>query len=56
MGMTNTVSKRTEEMVYIWVEDGEMSLNVELIARFLVMDPPGFRVVDPPCMGYRSLV
>jgi hypothetical protein len=31
MGMTNTVSKRTEEMVYIWVEDGEMSLNVELI-------------------------
>lgn len=31
MGMTNTVSKRREEMVYIWVEDGEMSLNVDLI-------------------------
>jgi hypothetical protein len=31
MGMTNTVSKRTEELVYIWVEDGEMSLNVDLV-------------------------
>jgi hypothetical protein len=31
MGMTNTVSKRTEEMVYIWVEDRQMSLNVDLI-------------------------
>jgi hypothetical protein len=31
MGMTNTVSKRPDELVYIWVEDGEMSLNVDLV-------------------------
>jgi hypothetical protein len=31
MGVTNTKSKRTEELVYIWVEDGEMSLNVDLV-------------------------
>jgi hypothetical protein len=24
-----------------------------LVARFRVMDPPGFGVMDPPCMGYR---
>ena len=31
MFMTNTRSKRTDEMVYIWIEDGEMSLNVDLV-------------------------
>jgi hypothetical protein len=31
MGMTNTKSKRTDELVYIWVEDGEVSLNVDLV-------------------------
>jgi hypothetical protein len=31
MGITNTKSKRTEELVYIWVEDGEVSLNVDLV-------------------------
>jgi hypothetical protein len=24
-----------------------------LIGRFRVMDPPGFGLMDPPCMGYR---
>jgi len=28
---TNTKTKRTDEMVYIWVEDGTMSLNVDLV-------------------------
>jgi hypothetical protein len=31
MGVTNTKSKRRDELVYIWVEDGEMSLNVDLV-------------------------
>jgi hypothetical protein len=31
MGITNTKSKQTEELVYIWVEDGDVSLNVDLI-------------------------
>jgi hypothetical protein len=31
MGVTNTKSRRTEEMVYVWVEDGEKSLNVDLV-------------------------
>jgi hypothetical protein len=31
MGMTNTKSKHTDELVYIWVEDGEVSLNVDLV-------------------------
>ena len=31
MGVTNTKSKRTEDLVYIWVEDGETSLNVDLV-------------------------
>jgi hypothetical protein len=31
MGVTNTKSKRTEEMVYVWVEDERMSLNVDLV-------------------------
>jgi hypothetical protein len=31
MGITNTKSKRRDELVYIWVEDGEMSLNVDLV-------------------------
>jgi hypothetical protein len=31
MGITNTNSKRTEEMVYIWAEDGETNLNVDLV-------------------------
>jgi hypothetical protein len=32
MGITRTKSKRTEELVYIWVEDGEISLNVDLVS------------------------
>jgi hypothetical protein len=28
---TNTRTKKTDQMVYIWVEDGEMSLNVDLV-------------------------
>jgi hypothetical protein len=31
MFMTNTRSKRTDQMVYIWIEDGERSLNVDLV-------------------------
>ena len=31
MGVTNTKSRRTEQMVYVWVEDGEKSLNVDLV-------------------------
>jgi len=29
--MTNTRSKITEQFVYIWVEDGELSLNADLV-------------------------
>ena len=32
MGITRTKLKRTEELVYIWVEDGEISLNVDLVS------------------------
>jgi hypothetical protein len=31
MFITNTHTKKTREMVYIWVEDGEASLNVDLV-------------------------
>lgn len=31
MGMTNTRTKLTAELVYIWAEDGENNLNVDLI-------------------------
>jgi hypothetical protein len=31
MFTTNTRTKKTEQIVYIWVEDGEMSLNVDLV-------------------------
>jgi hypothetical protein len=31
MFMTNTRTKKTTEYVYIWVEDGEASLNVDLV-------------------------
>lgn len=28
---TNTRTKKTDEMVYIWIEDGQLSLNVDLV-------------------------
>jgi hypothetical protein len=28
---TNTLTKKTRQIVYIWVEDGEVSLNVDLV-------------------------
>src|ERR1700730_4810631 len=31
MFTTNTRTKQTRQIVYIWVEDGEMSLNVDLV-------------------------
>jgi hypothetical protein len=32
MFTTNTRTKKTDEHVYIWVEDGDMSLNVDLVS------------------------
>ena len=43
MGVTRTRLKRTEELVYIWVEDGESSLNVDLVSAGLF---PGAVMAD----------
>jgi len=43
MGVTNTKSKRTEELVYIWVEAGSASLNVDLVRNGLF---PGAVMAD----------
>jgi hypothetical protein len=34
-------------------QEAAFRLVVIFGARFLVMDPPGFGVLDPPCMGDR---
>lgn len=43
MFTTNTYSKRTTELVYIWIEDGAASLNVDMIRAGLF---PGAVMVD----------
>lgn len=46
MFMTNTRSKRTSETVYIWVEDGMQSLNVDLIRAGVFPGGVMFDMVD----------
>ena len=46
MIMTNTITHKQEEIVYIWIEDGERSLNVDLVRAGIFAGGTMFDMVD----------
>ena len=46
MFTTNTKTRKTSEWVYIWVEDGEQSLNVDLVRAGVFAGAAMFDMVD----------
>jgi hypothetical protein len=48
MFSTNRMSKRTDEFVYIWLEDGDHSLNVEMVKVGLFPGALMYDMVDSP--------
>jgi len=46
MRMTNTISHEQSEIVYIWIDDGRDSLNVDLVRRGMVAGATMFDMVD----------